>query len=267
MAYNIKYILPGALILLSQPNMALTSEKSNFDGFDISIGSSKVNLESSNSLSLTASSLDLSGNNFNCDPSGNNLIRFGPRSLNLPISPNNCGRTSTTTSGVNSFDNDKQIFNIGVSYTHPINVDFNIGYSIEFSPSTINLSSGVNSFTQTDEASNLLRSSLQLGYLVNPELQIGLKAGLAQIDSKKRYESSVKEEKINGKSIGITAKKKIKDNVFLNFEYSQISFDGSQINDTWSTWDAQNNFSTTYTYDVDYDLDIELFAISLSYKF
>ena len=247
MTYNIKYILPGALILLSQPNMALTTEKSNFDGFDISIGSSKVNLESSNNLSLTASSLDISGNYIGCSAP--------------------CGRSSSTVSGVNSFDNDKQISNIGVSYTHPINVDFNIGYSIEFSPSTINLSSGVNSFTQTDEASNLLRSSLQLGYLVNPELQIGLKAGLAQIDSKKRYESSVKEEKINGKSIGITAKKKIKDNVFLNFEYSQISFDGSQINDTWGTFDAQYNLSTSYTYDVDYDLDIELFAISLSYKF
>jgi hypothetical protein len=246
--------------------MALTSEKSNFDGFDISIGSSKVNLESSNSLSLTVSALDISGNYFNCDPSGNNLISFGARSLNLPT-PQRCGETVTTTSGVNSFDNDKQIFNIGVSYTHPINVDFNIGYSIEFSPSTINLSSGVNSFTQTDEASNLLRSSLQLGYLVNPELQIGLKAGLAQIDSKKRYESSIKEEKINGKSIGITAKKKIKDNVFLNFEYSQISFDGSQINDTWSTVVGQDSATATYTYDVDYDLDIELFAISLSYKF
>ena len=55
--------------------------------------------------------------------------------------------------------------------------------------------------------------------------------------------------------------------MFLNFEYSQISFDGSQINDTWSTEVGQDSSSSTYTYSVDYDLDIELFAISLSYKF
>lgn len=217
MNFKIKYIIPGALILLSQSNIALTDEKSNFNGFNVSIGASNTNLESSNNVS----NVDLSGNYI----------------------------SSTDY----SFNQDNQIINLGLSYTHSISKNFNASYNFEFYPGKIDASfSGDGPATQTDEITNLIRSSLQIGYLINPELELGIKVGFAKADQK-NIETTTKELSLDGKSLGIVAKKKIKDNLFLNLEYSQISFDKSPINNPGGLDDNE--------------VDLELFNFSISYKF
>jgi len=203
-------------MLLSQSNIALTDEMSNFNGFHVSIGASSANLASSNDVG----SIDVSGN-------------F--------ISSNDY-----------NFNQDNQIINLGLSYTHSISENFNASYNVEFYPDKIDASfSGDGPGTQTDEITNLLRSSLQIGYLVNPELELGIKAGLAKADQK-NIETITKEISLDGKSLGIVVKKKIKDNLFLNLEYSQISFDKSPINNFGG---LDNN-----------EVDLELFNFSISYK-
>ena len=191
MKYNVKYILPGALILLSQTNIALTAEKSNFDGF-------------------------VSSTDYN-------------------------------------FEDDDQVLNLGVSYTQSVNTNFNISYNIDVLPGTINANYTGDGGSQTDEISNLLRSSFQVGYLINSELQIGLKGGLAKADLKVIDATSTTKRNIDGKSIGIVAKKKFKENLFLNLEYTQISFENTPINNLSG---LENN-----------EFDLELFTFSVSYKF
>lgn len=217
MKYNVKYILPGALILLSQTNIALTAEKSNFDGFDISVGVSNTKLESRNNVG----DIDLSGN--------------------------------FVSSTDYNFEDDDQVLNLGVSYTQSVNTNFNISYNIDVLPGTINANYTGDGGSQTDEISNLLRSSFQLGYLINSELQIGLKGGLAKADLKVIDATSTTKRNIDGKSIGIVAKKNFKENLFLNLEYTQISFENTPINNLSG---LENN-----------EFDLELFTFSVSYKF
>lgn len=216
------------MILLSQSNIALTDEKSNFNGFNVSIGTSNTNLESSNNVS----NVDLSGNYI----------------------------SSTDY----NFNQDDQIINLGLSYTHSISENFNVSYIFEFYPGKIDANfSGDGPDTQTDEITNLIRSSLQIGYLINPELELGIKGGFAKADQKnfvttttdinRNIGTTTKKLNLDGKSLGIVAKKKIKDNLFLNLEYSQISFDKSPINDPGVLDDNE--------------VDLELFNFSISYKF
>ena len=83
--------MPGAIFLLSQSNIAFAEKKSNFDGFDIFVGASTAKLKSSNTLN---GNIDLSGN--------------------------------YVSDSDYSYEEEEQIFNYGLSYTHSLNTNFNI---------------------------------------------------------------------------------------------------------------------------------------------
>lgn len=214
--------MPGAIFLLSQSNIAFAEKKSNFDGFDIFVGASTAKLKSSNTLNTN---IDLSGN--------------------------------YVSDSDYSYEEEEQIFNYGLSYTHSLNTNFNISYILDFSPNKITTKYVGVGKNQIDEISKQKKISLQIGYLLNPDLQIGFKAGLAKADSKNSSDVT-EEHNLNGKSLGVTVKKKLQDNLFLNFEYGQTSFDKNN-NLNIATGDfpiSQNN-----------EFDLKFFTVSISYKF
>jgi len=221
--YKLKCILPGAIFLLSQSNIAFAEKKSNFDGFDIFVGASTAKLKSSNTLN---GNIDLSGN--------------------------------YVSDSDYSYEEEEQIFNYGLSYTHSLNTNFNISYILDFSPNKITTKYvGAGGKNQIDEISKQKIISLQIGYLLNPDLQIGFKAGLVKADSKNSIDVT-EEHSLSGKSLGVTVKKKLQDNLFLNFEYGQTSFDKNN-NLNIATGDfpiSRNN-----------EFDLKLFTVGISYKF
>ena len=214
--------MPGAIFLLSQSNIAFAEKKSNFDGFDIFVGASTAKLKSSNTLNTN---IDLSGN--------------------------------YVSDSDYSYEEEEQIFNYGLSYTHSLNTNFNISYILDFSPNKITTKYVGVGKNQIDEISKQKKISLQIGYLLNPDLQIGFKAGLAKADSKNSSDVT-EEHNLNGKSLGVTVKKKLQDNLFLNFEYGQTSFDKNNLN-----IETGADSSTTR----DNELDLKFFTIGISYKF
>jgi opacity protein-like surface antigen len=218
--------LPGAIFLLSQSNIAFAEKKSNFDGFDIFVGASTAKLKSSNTLN-DAGAIDVSGNY---------------------ISDSDY-----------SYEEEEQIFNYGLSYTHSLNTNFNISYILDFSPNKITTKYVGVGKNQIDEISKQKKISLQIGYLLNPDLQIGFKAGLAKADSKNSSDVT-EEHNLNGKSLGVTVKKKLQDNLFLNFEYGQTSFDKNNLNIETGGFLFR---STTR----DNEFDLKFFTIGISYKF
>lgn len=215
--------MPGAIFLLSQSNIAFAEKKSNFDGFDIFVGASTAKLKSLNTLN---GNIDLSGN--------------------------------YVSDSDYSYEEEEQIFNYGLSYTHSLNTNFNISYILDFSPDKITTKYvGVGGKNQIDEISKQKKISLQVGYLLNPDLQIGFKAGLVKADSKNSIDVT-EEHSLSGKSLGVTVKKKLQDNLFLNFEYGQTSFDKNN-NLNIATGDfpiSRNN-----------EFDLKLFTVGISYKF
>ena len=215
--------MPGAIFLLSQSNIAFAEKKSNFDGFDIFVGASTAKLKSLNTLN---GNIDLSGN--------------------------------YVSDSDYSYEEEEQIFNYGLSYTHSLNTNFNISYILDFSPDKITTKYvGVGGKNQIDEISKQKKISLQVGYLLNPDLQIGFKAGLVKADSKNSIDVT-EEHSLSGKSLGVTVKKKLQNNLFLNFEYGQTSFDKNN-NLNIATGDlpiSRNN-----------EFDLKLFTVGISYKF
>jgi hypothetical protein len=169
-------------------------------------------------------------------------------------------------------DNDL-VYDYGVSYTHSLNTKFNISYILEFSPNKItnNYSGTQGSISKKDEIDNLKKFNLQLGYLATPEWQIGFKAGLVKADAKytlnnyntdlsgNDVSSSSENHNLTGKSFGINAKKKLNENLFLNFDYSIVSFDKNDLNfnSRLFTTDAPNKR----------EHKIDFFTVGISYKF
>lgn len=166
-------------------------------------------------------------------------------------------------------DND-EIYEYGVSYTHSLNTKLNISYILEFSPNKINNNYSEGSLTKKDEIDNFKKFNVQLGYLVTPELQVGFKAGLVKADAKytlnnftdlsgNTISSSSENHNLSGKSFGVSAKKKLNENLFLNFDYSKVSFDKNDLNFNrrLSSFNAPNNS----------EHKLDFFTIGISYKF
>jgi len=234
---NFKYFLPlGVISFVSYTNITLANEKSNFNGLYVSLGASKAKITSSNN------------NRADVDPSGNIITE-------------------------QDFKDNDQVYDYGVSYTHSLNTKFNISYILEFSPNKItnNYSGTPGPISKKDEIDNLKKFNLQLGYLATPELQIGFKAGLVKADAKytltnynidisgNDVSSSSENHNLTGKSFGINAKKKLNENLFLNFDYSIVSFDKNDLNfnSRLFTTDAPNKS----------EHKIDFFTVGISYKF
>ena len=105
--------------------------------------------------------------------------------------------------------------------------------------------------------------------MATPELQIGFKAGLVKADAKYTLNnftdlsgntvSSSENHDLTGKSFGINAKKKLNENLFLNLDYSIVSFDKNDLNfnSRLLARDAPNKS----------EHKIEFFTVGISYKF
>ena len=219
---------------MSYTNISFANEKSNFNGLYVSLGASKTKITSSNNN--RADAVDISGN-------------FIPEQ---------------------DFKNNVEIYDYGVSYTHSLNTKLNISYILEFSPNKIDNNYSEGSLTKKDEIDNFKKFNLQLGYLATPELQVGFKAGLVKADAKYTINnltdisgntilSSSENHNLTGKSFGVNAKKKINENLFLNLDYSKVSFDKNDLNfnDRLSSTNAPNKSGHK----------IEFFTIGISYKF
>jgi opacity protein-like surface antigen len=229
-----KYFLPIGVIFISYANIALANEKSNFNGLYVSLGASKTKITSSNN---NRADVDLSGN----------IITE------------------------QDFKDNDEVYDYGLSYTHSLDTKFNISYILEFSPNKItnNYSGTQGAISKKDEIDNLKKLSIQLGYLATPELQIGFKAGLVKADAKYTLNnftdlsgntvSSSENHDLTGKSFGINAKKKLNENLFLNLDYSIVSFDKNDLNfnSRLLAGDAPNKS----------EHKIEFFTVGISYKF
>lgn len=224
----------GVISFISYTNIALANEKSNFNGLYVSLGASKTKITSSNN---NRADVDLSGN----------IITE------------------------QDFKDNDEVYDYGLSYTHSLNAKLNISYILEFSPNKINNNySGQGSLTGKDEIDNFKKFNLQLGYLATPELQVGFKAGLVKADAKytinnltdisgNTISSSSENHNLTGKSFGVNAKKRLNENLFLNLDYSKVSFDKNDLN-------FNNRLSSTNAPNKS-EHKIEFFTIGISYKF
>lgn len=224
----------GVISFISYTNIALANEKSNFNGLYVSLGASKTKITSSNN---NRADVDLSGN----------IITE------------------------QDFKDNDEVYDYGLSYTHSLNAKLNISYILEFSPNKINNNySGQGSLTKKDEIDNFKKFNLQLGYLATPELQVGFKAGLVKADAKytinnltdisgNTISSSSENHNLTGKSFGVNAKKRLNENLFLNLDYSKVSFDKNDLN-------FNNRLSSTNAPNKS-EHKIEFFTIGISYKF
>lgn len=224
----------GVISFISYTNIALANEKSNFNGLYVSLGASKTKITSSNN---NRADVDLSGN----------IITE------------------------QDFKDNDEVYDYGLSYTHSLNAKLNISYILEFSPNKINNNySGQGSLTKKDEIDNFKKFNLQLGYLATPELQVGFKAGLVKADAKytinnltdisgNTISSSSENHNLTGKSFGVNAKKRLNENLFLNLDYSKVSFDKNDLN-------FNNRLSSTNAPNKS-EHKIDFFTIGISYKF